>query len=144
MTNQNFGDVLALGGVIQTPISDLIITEKGTLRGMLEIPPFFLPFAPKDVECIQIASLNSVVDPHDKIELILGKCFTNEVVLPLDFGNHIVAHENDNLPIPMNFVHVGVASLNLGLIGAPCDLLLGHFWKIGLLDILHRDIIRVT
>ena len=143
MTNQNFGNLLVLLRMIDAPIGHLVVTEKGTLRWMLEIAPFLLPLASKDIECIQIASLNSVVDPHDVVQMI-GKCLTNAVILAFDLGNHIIAHQNDNLPIPIDFIHVGVTSLNLGLIGTACDLLPGHFGKIGLLQIQHRGIIGVA
>lgn len=144
MTNQNFGNLLILLRVIDAPIGDLVVTEEGTLRGMLEVAPFLLPLASKDVQGIQIGSLNPVIDPHDKIELILGKGLANAVILAFDLGNHIITHQDDDLPIPIDFIHVGVTGLNLGLIGAACDLLPGHFGKIGLLEIQHRGIIGVA
>ena len=143
MTNQNFGDLLAMLRVILAPIGDFIVTEEGTLRGMLEVAPFLLPLASKDVQGIQIGSLNPVIDPHDVVQMI-GKGLANAVILSFDLGNHIIAHQDDNLPIPIDFIHVGVTSLNLGLIGTACDLLPGHFGKIGLLEIQHRGIIGVA
>jgi hypothetical protein len=144
MANENLGDLRTLGGMIPTPIGDFIITEKGTLRRMLEIAPIFLTSTPKDVQSIQINSLNSIVDPHDEVELILGKRLTNPVILSFDFGCHIVTHQNYDLPIPVNFIHIGVTRFNLGLVGTVCDLLPGNLGKIGLFEILHCGVIRVA
>lgn len=111
---------------------------------MLKIAPFFPTSAPKNVQGIEINSLNSIIDPHNEVELILGERFANAVILPLDFGNHIVTHQNHDLPIPVDFIHIGIARFNLGFIGTAYDLLPGNLGKIGLFDISHGFIIRVA
>jgi hypothetical protein len=140
--NENLRNVLDLMGMIAAPICDFVVTEKGTLGRMLHVSPSFLPCTSKDIQGIQIDPLNSVVNPDDEIQM--GKCCANSVILSVDLGNHIITHQNDDVPWPIHLRHVGVAGFNFGLIGTAADLLPGHFGKIRFSERLHGTVIRIT
>lgn len=144
MTNEDLGDLLHSGHIVAAPIGDLIIAEERSIRRMLQLSPGLLPLATKDVQGIQIDSLNSVIDPNNEVELVRRKCLANAIILSLNLRDHIIAHQNDDIPLPLDFIHIGIAGFNLGLVRASTDLLPGNFGKICLCAILHRGIVGVA
>jgi hypothetical protein len=106
-----------------TMVRQLCVAEEALVGGIVDDASFFIQHPPKDAERIEIGPLASVVEPEESIAVreSIRHLGANDVIIASDLRDHVVGDENNDVPVPVDFVHVGIAGLDLVRVGTRKD-----------------------
>jgi hypothetical protein len=129
-------------------VGQLCIAEQALIGGVIDHPSLVIERPSKDAERIEIRALASIVEPENTVAV--GEPTRhgrpNDVIIAAILGHHIIGDEDNDIPVPVNLIHVRIAGLNLGRVGTiedprPCTRR-QELSELG--RVLHRRIVNVT
>jgi hypothetical protein len=102
-----------------TVVGELRVTEEALVRWVVDDTALIVERPTKDAECIEICTLAPIVEPEDPVAV--GKpgrhVGANDVVIASHLRDHVIGDEHNDIPVPVDLVHVRIAGLDLVGIG---------------------------